>query len=119
MTKVNRSRILLRAVAWFAVWAACGFLIHYYLLREKYVEAQNSGALLSEVDYPKFLGLWLLVLLGLSYVGARIYAAMRGIHGPGPHTALRAGILLAFASAVPVNIAAGTWSPGHLIFGWG
>ncbi|MCI0404424.1 MAG: hypothetical protein L0212_13045 [Acidobacteria bacterium] len=119
MAKVNRRRILIGSFAGFAAWVAWGFVVHYFLLREKYQEAQSTGALLSDVDYPKFLGLWLLVLLGLSYVGARIYAGFRGTYGPGPHTALRAGVLLAFAAAVPVNIAASTWSPGHLIFGWG
>lgn len=116
---VNRRRILIGTLAGFAVWMVWGFIIHNFVLRSRYEEAQATGALLKEIDYTKFLGLWLLVLLGLSYVAARFYAGMRGAHGPGPKTALRAGILLAFATAIPVNIAAGTWSPGHVIFGWG
>jgi hypothetical protein len=119
---VNRKRIFLGALAGFVAWAVWGFIVHFYLLRESYLEAQTEGALL-KLDEPgqylNFLGLWLLTLLGLSYVGARIYAGLRAAHNPGPRTALRAGILLAFAAAIPVNIAAGTWSPGHAIFGWG
>ena len=109
MAAVNSRRVLLGALAGGVVWAIWSLFVNITVLGPRYQVAQEAGHLLKQPRYPFFVGLWIVMLFVLAYVGAWIYASVRATRGPGPGTALWVGVFLGFASGFPVSFSMATW----------
>lgn len=116
MAAINRTRVLLGAVAGFVVWMIWSFLISSAILGERYTAAQQAGYFLEQPRYGFFIGYWALTLLVLAYILAWLYAAVRTTLGPGPATALKVGGTVGFAAGFPISFAIAAWSPVDRIF---
>jgi hypothetical protein len=111
MAAINKKRVLLGALVGGLVWNVWSMVVHTMILKPRYEAAQQSGHLLAAPRYGLFMPIWMLSLFVLAYIVAKFYAALRGVCGPGPMTAISVGLMIAFAAGFPENFASSAWSP--------
>jgi len=111
MAAINKKRVLLGGLVGGLVWNVWSILVHTMILGPRYHAAQESGHLLAAPRYGAFMPLWMLTLFVLAFITAKFYAALRGVCGPGPMTAISVGLMIGFAAGFPENFATSAWVP--------
>ena len=111
MAAVNRSRVLLGAVAGGVVWIVWSVGLNLLFLAKYYEAGQQAGFFLQEPRYPFFPAQWILTLFICAFCMASLYALVRVSCGPGPKTALQLGAVVGFVAGFPLSFASATWSP--------
>ena len=111
MAAVNRSRVLLGAVAGGVVWTVWSVGLNLLFLAKYYAAGQQAGFFLAEPRYPLFPAQWILTLFLCAFCMASLYARVRVSCGPGPKTALQLGAVVGFVAGFPLSFASATWSP--------
>lgn len=113
---VNTKRVLIGALAGGVAWTILSMAINTACLTKRYEQAQAAGLFQTEPRIPFFLGIWILMLFALAWIGATLYAVARAAWGPGPLTALKVGVMLGFAAGIPSNFGSATWATFGRIF---
>ena len=111
MAAINQGRIWLGALVGGIVWMLWSYTVNTAMLGREYVKAQAAGQVLVQPRYPLFILYWLLTLILLSAVIARLYAHMRQSMGPGPKTAVKLGLMVGFAAGFPLSFSTAAWAP--------
>ena len=111
MAAINRSRVLLGALAGGVVWNLWSTALNLGFLEKHYMAGQQAGLFLKEPRYHFFVGQWVIMLFVCSFVMASLYARVRTSCGPGPKTALQLGAVVGFVAGYPISFANATWSP--------
>ena len=96
MGRVNWGRVVLGGVVWFVVYsllgAGAGFL---FLIREGREAFEQAGLqVVSHMNNPVFFSFVLALALLSGILSIWFYAAIRPRYGPGPKTAVSAGITI-------------------------
>ncbi len=113
---VNSKRVLIGALAGGVAWTVLSMGINMAVLARRYEQAQAAGLFQTEPRIPGFLGIWILILFVLSWIGATLYAVARAAWGQGPLTALKVGVMLGLASGLPSNFGTAAWATFGRIF---
>lgn len=93
MATINWGRVVLGGVLWFVVFNVLWFAAWLLFLRRDWMSALASLGR----TFPETLGtvaLWFLITLGGGIFAIWLYAAIRPRYGPGPKTAVYAGVAL-------------------------
>jgi hypothetical protein len=109
MTAINQGRVWLGALVGGIVWWLWSAVVNLGVLGTPYAEAQKNGQLLAQPRYTLFTLYWLVTLILLSAVIARLYGHLRQTMGPGPRTALMIGLAVGFAAGFPMSLSMATW----------
>src|SRR3989442_15224985 len=104
MAAINQGRVWLGALVGGIVWMLWSYTVNTVVLGKAYAEAQAAGQMLAQPRYTLFILFWLLTLIVLSAVIARLYAHVRQTMGPGPQPAGKLRLLVGFASAAPLSL---------------
>ena len=111
MAAINQGRVWLGALVGGIVWWLWSFTVNTVMLGKAYAEAQQKGQLLAQPRFNLFIVFWLVTLIVLSAVIARLYGHLRQTMGPGPNTALKTGAMVGFAAGFPMSLSMATWGP--------
>jgi len=109
MAVINQGRVWLGALVGGIVWWLWSYGVNMAMLGKLYAEAQKNGQLLAQPRYNLFILYWLITLIILSAVIARLYGHLRQTMGPGPKTALKIGLMIGFAAGFPMSLSMATW----------
>ena len=97
MGKINWTRVFLGGLAWWVVfnllWVAALFL---YLEPEVTAAWKALGLEFSQHRTPGFAVFWFVLTYVVGVIAIWLYAAIRPRYGPGPKTAVGAGLVLWF-----------------------
>lgn len=104
MAVPNRKRMLLSALAGFAVWAIWSGILNFVVLAPRYQVEQDAGHLLKQHPYAIFRWSWLLTLLVFSLIATQFYVWARASLGPALRHATTVGLLVGFTAAQPIEI---------------
>ena len=95
MGKINWSRVILGGVIAGVVINTAEFLINGLILAEGWTAAMNAlGIDLEAAETPGMMAMFLAWGFFYGVIAVWIYAAIRPRFGPGPRTALRAGLVV-------------------------
>ena len=95
MTRMNWARVFLGALAWAVVFNLLGIAAAFIYLKPEMAAAWKTlGLPTSQLRTPMFMAFWLVLTYLSGLVAIWLYAAVRPRYGPGPHTAVGAGIAL-------------------------
>lgn len=111
MGTVNTRRLWLSTLAGGIVWTIWTMIVNIAMLGNLYALAQEEGMLQPQPRYSSFLGVWILTLFLLTFLGTWLYASVRSHQGAGAKTALKIGVLLGFAAGFPMNLTIASWMP--------
>jgi hypothetical protein len=109
---INGRRVWLGALVGGIVFNIWSLLVEFALMpaivgKARMDIATMNGWFLKEPHIPMglFFLVWVISLFAIAYGLAWAYAAMRATTGAGPGTALKLGLVVAFAAAFPMNFA--------------
>ncbi len=106
---MNTKRIVIAGIgAGVVVWIV-DCIANAVVLRERFPLLVKAGVFLEKPRLP-FFPLWTLVMLGLGFGLAWLYAAVRPRLGPGPKTAATLGFVVGLMIYLPSNLAQASWS---------
>ena len=106
---MNTKRIAIAGIgAGVVIWIV-DCIPNAFVLRERFALLVKAGVFLEQPRLP-FFPLWTLVMLGLGFGLAWLYAAVRPRLGPGPKTAATLGFVVGLMIYLPSNVAQASWS---------
>ena len=106
---MNTKSIVIAGIgAGVVVWVVDS-IANVVVLRERFAMLVKAGIFLEQPRLPFFL-LWTLVMLGLGFGLAWLYASVRPRLGPGPKTAAAVGFVVGLMIYTPSNLAQASWS---------
>jgi len=111
MAAIKQGRVWLGALVGGIVWWLWSWTVNTVMLGRYYADAIAAGQMLKEPRYPLFILFWLVTLILVSAVIARLYAHLRQTMGPGPKTAVKLGLLIGFCTGFPLAFSAASWAP--------
>ena len=101
MGRINWKRVFLGGLVWWAVFHLLGVAARLLYLAEEVTAAWKALGLHFSLT-PGFAVFWLVLTYGGGVISIWLYAAIQPRYGPGPTTALRAGLTAWFGSFVYV-----------------
>ncbi len=117
---MNMKRILIGGIAGGVAFWVLQFLLHSFVLAQRYQILQQAHLLRADPRVPFFAGAILVVDILVGMGLCWLYALARGPLGPGPTTALRLGLTVGLLSGVPAFVAHFAWTyiGGYVSLWW-
>lgn len=106
---MNTKRVVIAGIGAGVVVFIVDCIANAVVLRDRYPILVKAGVFLEQPRLP-FLPLWTLVMLGLGFGLAWLYASVRPRLGPGPKTAATLGFVVGLMIYLPSNLAQASWS---------
>lgn len=116
MAAINRNRVWMGALVGGIVFNLWSIVVEFHLMpaivgkTRMDISRMNAWFLtVPRISVGMFFAVWAVSLFAISYGLAWTYAAVRATVGKGPVTALKVGLVVAFAAGFPLNFAHATF----------